>query len=89
MIWFGSSSGEALTNKSSEARNVVLWVKNGWHVAAAYVIGFFVVYVFLGGEPADNNEIKTINCPVTGCPLTIKPISVSEQGTIGYSDALK
>jgi len=41
MIWFGSSAGVAITNKFPEARNVVLWVKKGWHVAAAYVLGFF------------------------------------------------
>ncbi|OFY61018.1 MAG: citrate transporter, partial [Bacteroidetes bacterium RBG_13_42_15] len=41
MIWFGSSAGVAITNKFPQGRNVLLWIKNGWHVAAAYVIGFF------------------------------------------------
>jgi Na+/H+ antiporter NhaD/arsenite permease-like protein len=89
MIWFGSSAGVAITNKFPEARNVVLWVKNGWHVAAAYIIGFFVLYLLLGWEPADNNEHKIINCPVPDCPMAIKPISVSEPGTIVYFDAVK
>ena len=44
MIWFGSSAGVAITSKFPESRNVVLWVKNGWHVAAAYMIGFFTLY---------------------------------------------
>jgi Na+/H+ antiporter NhaD/arsenite permease-like protein len=69
MIWFGSSAGVAITNKFPEARNVVKWVKNGWHVAAAYVIGFLALYLLLGWEPADNNEHKIINCPVPGCPM--------------------
>ena len=69
MIWFGSSAGVAITNKFPEARNVVQWVKKGWHVAAAFVIGFFALYLLLGWEPADNNEHKIINCPVPGCPM--------------------
>lgn len=69
MIWFGSSAGVAITNKFHEARNVVLWLKKGWHVAAAYVIGFFVLYLVMGWEPADNRKHKIENCPVPGCPM--------------------
>ncbi|MGE5458491.1 MAG: SLC13 family permease [Methanococcaceae archaeon] len=69
MIWFGSSAGVAITNKFPESRNVILWVKNGWHVAVAYIIGFFTLYLVMGWEPADNNEHKIINCPVPGCPM--------------------
>ena len=69
MIWFGSSAGVAITNKFPEARNVVLWLKKGWHVAVAYVIGFFALYLIMGWEPADNNEHKVNNCPVPGCPM--------------------
>lgn len=69
MVWFGSSAGVAITNKFPEGRNVVLWVKKGWHVAVAYVIGFFMLYLLLGWEPADSKEHKIINCPVPGCPM--------------------
>lgn len=69
MIWFGSSAGVAITNKFPEARNVVLWVRNGWHVAVAFIIGFFALFLTLGWEPADNKEHKVINCPVPGCPM--------------------
>lgn len=69
MIWFGSSAGVAITNKFPDARNVVLWVKNGWHVAVAFLIGFFALYLTLGWEPADNKEHKVIDCPVPGCPM--------------------
>ncbi len=58
MIWFGSSAGVAITNKFTEARNVFKWVTNGWHVAVAYVVGFFVLYLTMGWEPADNKQIK-------------------------------
>ncbi len=84
MIWFGSSAGVAITNKFPEGRNVLLWVKKGWYVAAAYIIGFFALYLLLGWEPADNNEHKIINCPVPGCPMAHKTeISLSSE-MVGY-----
>jgi len=69
MIWFGSSAGVAITNKFPEARNVVMWLKKGWHVAVAYVLGFFALYLVMGWEPADSKEHKINNCPVPGCPM--------------------
>ncbi len=72
MIWFGSSAGVAITNKFPEARNVFLWVKNGWHVIVAFIIGFFTLYLVMGWEPTDNKEHKIINCPVPGCPMAVE-----------------
>jgi Na+/H+ antiporter NhaD/arsenite permease-like protein len=74
MIWFGSSAGVAITNKFPKARHVGRWVKNGWHVAVAYIIGFTVLFLAMGWEPADNREHKIVNCPVPGCPMANKPI---------------
>ena len=88
MVWFGSSAGVAITNKFHEARNVVLWVKNGWHVAVAYVLGFFALYLLLGWEPADNKEHKIINCPVPGCPLAGQEEISDEKNTISYLDLI-
>jgi Na+/H+ antiporter NhaD/arsenite permease-like protein len=48
MIWFGSSAGVALSNAYPEAKSVGLWLRSGWHVALAYVIGFFVMLAVLG-----------------------------------------
>ena len=73
MIWFGSSAGVAITNKFPEARHVGRWIKNGWHVAVAYVLGFFVLYLTMGWEPADNRKHKTEHCPVPGCPMANTP----------------
>ncbi len=73
MIWFGSSAGVAITNKFPETRHVGRWVKNGWHVAVAYIIGFTVLFLTMGWEPADNREHKIVNCPVPGCPMANKP----------------
>ena len=51
MIWFGSSAGVAITNLYPEARSVGAWIRQGWHVAVAYVIGFFVMLALLGWHP--------------------------------------
>jgi hypothetical protein len=51
MIWFGSSAGVALSNIFPEAKSVGRWLRHGWHVAIAYVIGFFVMLVLLGWHP--------------------------------------
>ncbi|MEK7222843.1 MAG: SLC13 family permease [Pseudomonadota bacterium] len=51
MIWFGSSAGVALSNLFPEARSVGSWLKSGWHVAVAYIIGFFVMLAVVGWQP--------------------------------------
>ena len=88
MIWFGSSAGVAITNKFPEGRDVMLWVKNGWHIATAYIIGFFALYLIMGWEPADNKEHKIINCPVPGCPMAKKGKSAGTR-TISFIELTK
>ena len=51
MIWFGSSAGVALSNMFPEAKSVGNWVKHGWHVTLAYVVGFAVLMATLGWQP--------------------------------------
>jgi Na+/H+ antiporter NhaD/arsenite permease-like protein len=51
MIWFGSSAGVALSNNFPEAKSVGLWLRHGWHVTLAYVIGYFVLLGVHGWEP--------------------------------------
>jgi Na+/H+ antiporter NhaD/arsenite permease-like protein len=51
MIWFGSSAGVALSNMYPEAKSVGLWLRDGWPVAVAYVVGFFVMLAILGWKP--------------------------------------
>jgi Na+/H+ antiporter NhaD/arsenite permease-like protein len=88
MIWFGSSAGVAITNKFPEARHVGRWLKNGWHVTVAYIIGFFALYLIMGWEPADNKEHKVINCPVPGCPMGNNPTMETVKGTVSYNDIM-
>jgi len=53
MIWFGSSAGVALASIYPQARSVGLWLRHGWHVAVAYVIGFFVLLAVMGWHPKE------------------------------------
>jgi Na+/H+ antiporter NhaD/arsenite permease-like protein len=43
MIWFGSSAGVALSNMFPELRSVARYFIKGWHVAIAYIVGFFLM----------------------------------------------
>ena len=51
MIWFGSSAGVALTNMYPEGRSVGQWLRHGWTIALAYVVGFFVMMAAIGFHP--------------------------------------
>ena len=62
MIWFGSSAGVALVSMYPEAKSVGLWLKHGWHVALAYVVGFFVMLLMLGWR-ADAPIQKSVVTP--------------------------
>ncbi len=53
MIWFGSSAGVAISNLYPEARSVGRWLRHGWHVALAYVVGFLVFMLVSGWHPTD------------------------------------
>ena len=60
MIWFGSSAGVALSNMFPEMRSVVDYVKKGWYVIVAYIIGFFIMLGVVGWNPhAPHRKDKT------------------------------
>ena len=65
MIWFGSSSGVALSNQYPEARSVGLWLRHGWHVAVGYLAGFLVLLMVLGWHPGPKR--------VKGQPVPLPP----------------
>ncbi len=70
MIWFGSSAGVALSNMYPEAKSVGRWLKNGWHVALAYVFGFFVMLAILGWK-ADAPHKKRVDLPANQIQVTL------------------
>lgn len=56
MVWFGSSAGVALSNMFPEGKSVGNWLRHGWHVALAYVVGFSVLYFTLGWNPHEAHK---------------------------------
>jgi Na+/H+ antiporter NhaD/arsenite permease-like protein len=73
MIWFGSSAGVALSNMYPEARSVVNYVKNGWHVTVAYIISFFVMLGVVGWHPHAPHKQKQIVPTEVVVPIDSKP----------------
>jgi Na+/H+ antiporter NhaD/arsenite permease-like protein len=69
MIWFGSSAGVAISNMYSDAKSVGRWVRHGWHVALAYVVGFAVMLAVTGWHPTP----KRASAPVAQPPATSAP----------------
>jgi Na+/H+ antiporter NhaD/arsenite permease-like protein len=52
MIWFGSSAGVALCGVFPEGRSVFAWLRAGWHVAVAYVVGVAAFMWLVGWHPS-------------------------------------
>jgi len=72
MIWFGSSAGVALSNMYPQAKSVGAWLRGGWHVAVAYVIGFAALMLTLGWQP------HTPASPENGAPAPAGHLGVIE-----------
>jgi Na+/H+ antiporter NhaD/arsenite permease-like protein len=79
MIWFGSSAGVALSNIFPEMRSVVEYVKKGWFVIVAYIIGFFVMLGVAGWNPHAPHKKGRTATPTeqTISPGTINSDSIS------------
>jgi Na+/H+ antiporter NhaD/arsenite permease-like protein len=52
MIWFGSSAGVAIIGTFPEAKSAALWLRHGWHVTVAYVVGCAVLMLVAGWHPS-------------------------------------
>ncbi len=66
MIWFGSSSGVAISNMYPEAKSVGQWLRHGWFIVPAYVLGFFAMFCFSKWHPD-----KPLRNALAGPPLSI------------------
>lgn len=71
MIWFGSSAGVALANMYPEAKSVGLWLRHGWCVAIAYVIGFVVMLSLIGWHPDVDHRSRASDAPPVITAVTI------------------
>jgi Na+/H+ antiporter NhaD/arsenite permease-like protein len=67
MVWFGSSAGVAITNLYPEGRSLFRWLKEGWFVALAYIVGFLVMLLVLGWNPTAEGDSDWV-APVTAHP---------------------
>jgi Na+/H+ antiporter NhaD/arsenite permease-like protein len=69
MIWFGSSAGVALSSMYPQARSVGLWLRHGWHVVVAYIVGFFVMLALIGFNPGSAPR-GSVGAPAATSPST-------------------
>jgi hypothetical protein len=51
MVWFGSSAGVAVSASFPEARSVARWLRGGWYVPLAFLVGFFTLLAVGGWHP--------------------------------------
>jgi Na+/H+ antiporter NhaD/arsenite permease-like protein len=81
MIWFGSSAGVALSNMYPEIKSVTNWLRHGWHVALAYVVGFMCLVFLVGWHPRPLNKGAAVASP-PAVVIAVPPASTSP--TPGY-----
>ncbi len=53
MIWFGSSAGVALSNMFHETKSVVKYIRYGWHIILAYMVGYILLLIIMGWHPVE------------------------------------
>jgi Na+/H+ antiporter NhaD/arsenite permease-like protein len=74
MVWFGSSAGVALSNQYKETRSVVAYLKSGWHVTVAYIVGFFLLFFIMGWHPTPN-KTDLQKAELKAAPAIAKPLN--------------
>ena len=65
MIWFGSSAGVAVCNVFPKARSFMNWLRYGWHIPFAFIVGFGVYLVTFGWDPMKGNPPDQMPEPIT------------------------
>jgi hypothetical protein len=73
MIWFGSSAGVAISNLYPEARSVGRWLREGWHVTVAYVVGFAAILLVMGWHPTPKGGARPAPPPAATGPASPAP----------------
>jgi len=64
MIWFGSSAGVALSNQYPQIRSITNYLKSGWHVVVAYIVGFTALLLIIGWHPTpDKADLQKTKIP--------------------------
>jgi Na+/H+ antiporter NhaD/arsenite permease-like protein len=75
MIWFGSSAGVALSSMYPQARSASQWLRHGWFVAVAFVVGFFALLGLLGFRPGPDPRGMESAAPP---PAVTHPVAVAD-----------
>jgi Na+/H+ antiporter NhaD/arsenite permease-like protein len=70
MIWFGSSAGVAMSNLYPEVRSVVKWLRHGWYIIVAYVVGFALMVAIGQWHPTPNRSSSNTDPTVAAETLT-------------------
>ena len=65
MMWFGSSAGVAVCNVFPKARSFMNWLRYGWHIPFAFLVGFGVYLITLGWDPMKGNPPDQMPAPIT------------------------
>jgi len=71
MMWFGSSAGVAISNVYPEAKSAGLWLKQGWHVIVAYIVGFVALLTVVGWDPHPTHKGLAPPLPLPAARLTL------------------
>ena len=58
MLWFGSSAGVAVAGKLEQAKSTGDWIKKGWPVIVAYLLGFAALMLTLGWHPVNLSSAR-------------------------------
>lgn len=62
-------AGVATSNMYPEARSVGTWLRSGWHVTVAYIVGFLVLLLSHGWHPPSEGIIE--GDATRGAPVAI------------------
>ena len=66
-----TSAGVALASMYPEGKNAIAWVRGGWHVTLAYVIGFAVMLAVLGWFPQPKHEAPRTAAAIVAAPSAV------------------
>ena len=75
MMWFGSSAGVAISSMFPQARSASAWLRHGWHVTLAYIVGFAVMAMVWGWHPSPKRGESASPAPAASSPTHVQPVN--------------
>ena len=74
MMWFGSSAGVALSSLFPQVRSVGGWLRHGWYVPVAYVVGFLILVALMGWRPSATRAERPAVAEVQAAPAPVDAV---------------